>query len=78
MGRRSKKSTERRKEIGARLRYIRESRDLTLKQVASRLKPPTVYQTVQKWEMGDSELPIDRLEELAEIYGINPAELLQW
>lgn len=78
MGRRSQKSTDRRKEIGARLRYIRENRGLSLQVVAKRLDPPVWWQTIAKWEVGRSEIPLDRLEELAKIYNINPAELLQW
>lgn len=41
------------------------------------LDPPTAFQAVAKWELGEREITIDRLEQLAKIYGVNPADLLQ-
>jgi transcriptional regulator with XRE-family HTH domain len=73
---RSARSTARFREIGARLKYIRESRDLSLMAVARRLDPPVTFQTLAKWEAGAMSPTIDRIEQLAKIYRVNPADLL--
>jgi len=72
----SAKAIARQREVGARLRYIRENRGLALKWVARRLNPLVTFQTLGRWEIDGSGLTIDRVEQLAKIYHVNPAELL--
>jgi transcriptional regulator with XRE-family HTH domain len=73
---RSSKATARTREIGARLRAIREDKQLSLEKVARKLDPPVTFQTMAKWESGDLGITIDRIEELAKIYRVRPAQLL--
>lgn len=73
---RSDKATARTREIGARLKAIREDKQLSLDKVARKLDPPVTFQTLAKWESGDLGITIDRIEELAKIYRLKPAVLL--
>jgi transcriptional regulator with XRE-family HTH domain len=71
------KSIKRHQEIGARLRYLRESLNLSLDDVRRLLKEPELSRTtIQRWETGENAISIDRLERLADMYGVNPGNLL--
>jgi transcriptional regulator with XRE-family HTH domain len=73
---RSNKATARTREIGTRLREIREHRGLPLDDVARRLEPPVTFQTLAKWESGALGVTIDRIEQLCKIYRVKPREML--
>jgi transcriptional regulator with XRE-family HTH domain len=73
----SEKSTARAQEVGARVRYIRENLGYSLAYVCRRLdQPEPSRQTLQRWETGEIAIGIDRLEQLARIFEINPGDLL--
>ena len=69
-------SRARRVEIGAKIRKLRENLGLYQWEVAKKLVPPVWPQAVAKWEAGTVSLPIDRLAELAAIYGVEVSELI--
>jgi transcriptional regulator with XRE-family HTH domain len=73
---RSDRVTARTREIGIRLREIREHRGLGLRDVAPKLDPPMSFQTLAKWESGAHAITIDHIEQLCKIYGVKPRELL--
>ena len=63
--------------IADKIRILRESKRLTLDQVAKKLK--TTRQTLFKYENGIvTNIPSDKISELAEIYGVSPAYLMGW
>lgn len=70
------KSTARQREIAAKLRALREAKGWSLQGVAAKMVPPISHQRLFAWETGEYRVSIDRLEQLADIYGINPAVLL--
>lgn len=73
----TKKSIARYQELGARVRYIRENAGLSLADVVGRLeKPRPTRMTLQRWEMGQIAIGIDRIEQLARIFNVNPGDLL--
>lgn len=59
------------------LRALRKARGLTLEEVASKIG--TSKQTVQRYETGIiSNIPRDKVEALASVYGTTPAVLMGW
>ena len=70
-------SIARYQEVGARVRYIRENAGLSLADVVRRLDPPKPARiTLLRWETGEIAIGIDRLEQLARIFNVNPGDLL--
>lgn len=63
------------RKIGERLLELRQARGLTLVAVAKRLG--ISYQQVQKYERGNSSLPVHRLHEFAQVYEVAPAEFFR-
>jgi transcriptional regulator with XRE-family HTH domain len=55
--------------VGPTIRKIRQSRGLTLDEVASALG--VKRQAVSKWELGHNDLPVSRLEELGGVLGFD-------
>ena len=73
----SEKSIARQKAVGARLRYIREQKGLSLADICKRLDPPLGSRmTLVRWETGENAISLDRLEQLASILRVNPGDLL--
>jgi transcriptional regulator with XRE-family HTH domain len=70
------KSVKRQKEIGAKLRALREDKGWSLQSVARRLDPPISLQRLAAWEGAEYAMTVDRIEELARLYGVHPAEVL--
>jgi transcriptional regulator with XRE-family HTH domain len=70
------KSIKRQKEIGAKLRALREDKGWSLQSVARRLDPPVSHQRLAAWETAEYMMTVDRIEELAILYGVHPAEVL--
>jgi transcriptional regulator with XRE-family HTH domain len=70
------KSINRQKEIGAKLRALREDKGWSLQSVARRLDPAVSHQRLAAWEVGEYMMTVDRIEELAGLYGVHPAEVL--
>jgi transcriptional regulator with XRE-family HTH domain len=70
------KSIKRQKEIGAKLRALREDKGWSLQGVARRLDPPVSHQRLAAWEVGEYMMTVDRIEELAGLYGVSPIEVL--
>ncbi len=57
-----------------RLRELREKAGLTVPELAERIGVPA--QTIYHWEIGKPTFRLDLIPALAEIYGIEPRELL--
>jgi transcriptional regulator with XRE-family HTH domain len=70
------KSIKRQKEIGAKLRALREDKGWSLQGVARRLDPPVSHQRLAAWEVGEYMMTVDRIEELAGLYAVHPADVL--
>jgi transcriptional regulator with XRE-family HTH domain len=70
------KSSKRQKEIGAKLRALREDKGWGLVAVARTLKPPVSKSRLAAWEVGEYMMTVDRIEELAGLYGVSPIEVL--
>ena len=63
--------------IGNKLRFLRESKKLTLDEVAKKIG--ISRQTLFKYENGIvSNIPSNKIEALAGIYGVSPAYLMGW
>lgn len=63
--------------IGERLKKLRTDHDFTQEEVANKLK--TTKQTLHKYENGIiTNIPADRIEKLALIYGVSPAYIMGW
>lgn len=63
--------------IGAKLKTLRENKKLTLDEVAE--KVGTTRQTLFKYENGIvTNIPSNKLEDLAGFYGVSPAYLMGW
>jgi transcriptional regulator with XRE-family HTH domain len=60
---------------GARMREIRISRNITVKQVVAYMGFESV-QAIYKWEAGKCFPQADNLMALARLYNVNPAELM--
>lgn len=63
------------KEIGRRLKYCREKRDLTVEAVRQYLCLSSV-QAIYKWESGGTFPTLDNFMALSELYGVNPQSLM--
>lgn len=62
--------------VGERLRRIRQDRDMSLQDVCDRSGGSFVVSTLSAYERGKRSLSLERLLELAELYGISPMTLL--
>lgn len=62
-------------EVGKRLREARFNAGMTLADVATRCDPPVTQPAVSQWESGDRTLTVDRLVQLARLYGIPVGDL---
>lgn len=62
--------------VGERLRRIRQERSLSLQDVCDRSGGAFVVSTLSAYERGKRSLSLERLLELAEIYGISATSLL--
>ena len=63
--------------IGNKLKSLREHKKLTLDEVAKKIG--TSRQTLFKYENGIvTNIPSNKIEELAGIYGVSPAYLMGW
>lgn len=63
--------------IGTKLKTLRENKKLTLDEVAQ--KVGTTRQTLFKYENGIvTNIPSNKIEELARFYGVSPAYLMGW
>lgn len=61
--------------IGERIRYYRKMAGLTQEELAKRIG--TAKQAVNKYETGRvTNIPIERFQKMAEVFGISPAELM--
>lgn len=60
---------------GSRFRDIRQKRKLSLKQVSITLGYKS-HATVQHWERGLSQPPLDKFRELCHLYKVTPNQLL--
>jgi transcriptional regulator with XRE-family HTH domain len=73
------KSIARHQRIGARVRYMREYRGLSLTDVCKRLdEPKPGKMALSRWETGQVAISVDRIEQLARIFRVEPGDLLQW
>jgi transcriptional regulator with XRE-family HTH domain len=71
------KAINRQKAIGAQVRLLRENAGLTLTEVCKRLDEPRPHKmTVARWETGVVAIGVDRLEQLAKIFGVRPKDIL--
>lgn len=61
--------------VGARLKELRESAGLSLKDIAVALG--VSYQQVQKYELGYNRFPVDKLFQLKRFYGIEYEDFFQ-
>lgn len=63
--------------IGERLKALRKEKDLTLEDVAKSLDISRA--NISKYENGDiTNIPSDRIEQLARFYSVSPAYLMGW
>ncbi|HHD11061.1 MAG TPA: XRE family transcriptional regulator [Deltaproteobacteria bacterium] len=58
------------KERGRRIRSLRESRGLTLQELAARLG--IKYQSLREWETGRTSPSVDNIGRLSDIFGVHP------
>ena len=62
---------------GEEFRDLRKSKGLTLKDVAKALH--TTEQTINKYELEVvRNIPLDKIEKLANLYGVSPAYIMGW
>lgn len=64
----------RNEEIGAAIRQVRQSKKMSLVQVAEALEK--TVRTLQKYESGEIDLTISSLEQIAAVLDVRPWELL--
>ena len=63
--------------IGARIKAAREAADLTQEELGARCG--TTKQTIFKYETGVvTNIPLSRLEQIADVIGVSPAHLMGW
>jgi len=62
--------------VGEKLRRIRQDRGLSLQEVCSRSGDSFVVSTLSAYERGKRSLSLERLSELASIYGQSPMSIL--
>lgn len=64
-------------ELGQRLRELRTLAGLTLDEAGKRIGASK--QTLYKYETGIiTNIPLDKIEELAKLYHVSPAEIMGW
>jgi transcriptional regulator with XRE-family HTH domain len=63
--------------VGEKLRRLRQDRALSLQEVCDRSGGSFVVSTLSAYERGKRSLSLERLLELAEIYGLAPTSLLE-
>ena len=63
--------------VGEKLRRLRQDRGLSLQEVCDRSGGSFVVSTLSAYERGKRSLSLERLLELAEIYGLAPTSLLE-
>lgn len=64
------------RQVGARLRGVRQDRDMTLRQVEEASEGRWKAVVVGSYERADRSVSLPKLHELAEFYGVEVAELL--
>lgn len=69
-----RRATEHDKEIGFRIRKIRQDKRLTQSEVAAKLH--ITYQQLQKYELGKNKIPASRLTKIASIMGVTEQSIL--
>lgn len=57
------------------LRTVRDRLGLPRERVASRLDPPISSKTLERWESGETEIKLWRLQQLAALYDVAVDEL---
>ncbi len=62
--------------VGEKLRRLRQDRGLSLQEVCDRSGGSFVVSTLSAYERGKRSLSLERLQELADIYGISPTSIL--
>jgi len=62
------------KVIGRQLRDARKSKGYTLEQVGKELD--IIAKTVQRYEMGDRKIAINRMKAMADLYGVDYRQLI--
>src|SRR3972149_3298475 len=62
--------------VGERLRRLRQDRDMSLQEVCDRSGGSFVVSTLSAYERGKRSLSLERLYELASIYGQSPMSIL--
>ena len=59
------------------IRYLRKAHNLSQEDVAKKLNYKS-FTTIQKWEEGTSEPPLETLRELSRIFGVSMDSLLNY
>lgn len=63
--------------VGEKLRRLRQDRNLSLQEVCDRSGGAFVVSTLSAYERGKRSISLERLLELADIYGLSPTTLLE-
>ena len=63
--------------VGEKLRRLRQDRNLSLQEVCDRSGGSFVVSTLSAYERGKRSISLERLLELADIYGLSPTTLLE-
>ncbi len=63
--------------VGEKLRRLRTDRGMSLQQVCDRSGDSFVVSTLSAYERGKRSLSLERVLELAEIYGVSPTALIE-
>ena len=66
------------KQLGARLRAIRKSRELSQQDVANVSNGKLTKHKISHYERGDTMIPAQVIPTLCKIYGLTPSQLLGW
>ncbi|MCL2223213.1 MAG: helix-turn-helix domain-containing protein [Oscillospiraceae bacterium] len=61
-------------EIGTRIRYFREAKKMTQKQLADRIG--VTNSRVCNWEQGTNRPDVDKLADICKVLSVSPSELL--
>jgi transcriptional regulator with XRE-family HTH domain len=57
------------------LRAVRDRLGLPRERVASKLEPAISSKTLERWEAGETKPKLYRVQQLAELYGVDVSEL---
>lgn len=57
------------------IRYLRREKSLSQEDIAKKLGYKS-YTTIQKWESGDSQPPVSKIEILSKIFNVSVSDLL--